>query len=98
PMFERLRRVLFAFSSLAAVAGAGAQTAPAVERLTFEEAVKRATEHHPTAGQAAQAILRAQALLDQSKSVFRPTIYGNVGTTVLDAARGFDGNITQPRT
>jgi hypothetical protein len=29
--------------------------------------------------------------------VFRPLLYGNVGTTIRDAARGFDGNITQPR-
>ncbi len=30
--------------------------------------------------------------------MFRPLVTGAVGTTVLDAARGFDGNITQPRT
>ena len=71
---------------------------PAMERLTFEEAVKRATDRHPTVGQAAQAILRAQALLDQARSVFRPLLYGAMGTTILDDARGFDGNVTQPRT
>ena len=66
--------------------------------MTFDEAVERAIERNPTVGQAAQAILRAQALLDQAKAVFRPSLYGNVGTTViLDAARGFDGNVTQPR-
>jgi outer membrane protein TolC len=70
----------------------------ALERVTFDEAVKRATERNPSIGQAAQAILRAQALLDQSKSVFRPLIYGSAGTVILDAARGFDGNVTQPRT
>jgi cobalt-zinc-cadmium efflux system outer membrane protein len=30
--------------------------------------------------------------------VFHPSLYGNVGTVILDAARGFDGNVTQPRT
>ena len=30
--------------------------------------------------------------------MFLPLAYGNVGTTVLDAARGFDGNVVQPRT
>lgn len=69
-----------------------------LERVTFDEAVRRATGHNPTVGEASQAILRSQALLDQAKSIFRPSLYGNVGTTVLDAARGFDGNVTQPRT
>ena len=68
------------------------------ERVTFEQAVSRAIEHHPTVGEAAQAILRAQALLDQSKSVFRPSVYGNVGVVMLDAARGFEGFQTVPRT
>ena len=86
---------------LACVSPAAAQTdsaQPAMEQLTFEEAVKRATDRHPTVGQAAQAILRAQALLDQARSVFRPLVYGTIGTTILDDARGFDGNVTQPRT
>ncbi len=71
---------------------------PVVERVTFDEAVRRAVERNPTVGQAEVAIRRTQALLDQARSVFRPTVSGTVGTTVLDAARGFDGNITQPRT
>ncbi len=70
----------------------------ALEQVTFEEAVQRATDRNPTVRQAAQAILRAQAFLDQTQSVFRPSLRGAVGTTILDAARGFDGNITQPRT
>jgi len=68
------------------------------ERVTFDEAVRRALERHPTVAEATQAILRAQALLDQSKSVFRPTVYGNVGVVMLDAARGFNGFETTPRT
>jgi len=86
---------------LSAVVLAGAWTAAAqagLERLTFDQAVARALERNPTVAQAAQAILRAQALLDQSKSVFHPALYGNVGTVILDAERGFDGNVTQPRT
>jgi outer membrane protein, multidrug efflux system len=68
-----------------------------IERVTFDEAVRRAAEHNPTVMQAAQAILRAQALLDQSKSVFLPSVYGGAGRTILDSARGFSGNVTQPR-
>jgi outer membrane protein len=93
-MSDRLLPAVIAVVALLPAWPAAVQT----ERVTFDEAVKRATERHPTVGQATQAILRAQALLDQSKSVFRPSLYGNAGTVVLDAARGFDGNITQPRT
>jgi outer membrane protein TolC len=110
-MFERLLPALVLVVALPRVLPAAAQadpTAPAtvrpaagesatLEHVTFAEAVKRATDRTPTVGQAAQAILRAQALLDQAKSVFRPSVYGFAGTTILDAARGFSGNITQPR-
>jgi cobalt-zinc-cadmium efflux system outer membrane protein len=88
--------VLAALLTGAAVSAAPPDPAP--ERVTFREAVRRATERNPTVGEAAQAILRAEALLDEAKSVFRPTLYGDVSTTILDAARGFAGNITQPRT
>jgi outer membrane protein len=101
-MSDRLLPVLIALVALGPARPAAGQTeeAPpaALERVTFDEAVRRAAEHNPTVGQAAQAILRAQALLDQSKAVYRPTLYGGAGTTILDAARGFDGNVTQPRT
>jgi outer membrane protein len=70
----------------------------ATERVTFDEAVRRALEKSPTVGQATQAIARAQALLDEAGAVFRPTLDGVAGTTVIDEARGFSGNITQPRT
>ena len=71
---------------------------PAVlERLTFDEAVGRATSHNPTVAQAAQAILRADALLAQARSVFYPFASGNIATTVLDAARGFNGSVVQPK-
>jgi outer membrane protein len=71
---------------------------PGLERVTFEEAVSRAITRNPSVGEAAQAILRAEALLSEARSVFLPLAYGNVGTAVLDAARGFDGNVVQPRT
>jgi outer membrane protein TolC len=70
---------------------------PVVERLTFDEAVERATRRNPGVAEAAQAILRAEALLAQARSVFLPLAYGNVATAVLDEARGFSGNIVQPR-
>jgi outer membrane protein TolC len=74
-------------------------TDPAVlEQVTFEEAVSRAIARNPSVGEAAQAILRADALLSQARSVFLPLAYGNIGTAVLDSARGFSGNVVQPKT
>jgi cobalt-zinc-cadmium efflux system outer membrane protein len=95
-------RWLSAFLALAA-APAAAQVEPApatppLERVTFEEAVQRATVSSPSVAEAAQAILRAEALLDRSRTVFWPLVYGNVGTSVLDAARGFGDDIVTPRT
>jgi outer membrane protein TolC len=106
-MRERLLPALVLVAALAGAKPALAQTEPVpapaaslapFERVSFEQAVARALEHNPSVGEATQAILRAQALLDQAKSVFRPMLYGNVGATVLDEARGFDGLVTQPRT
>ena len=93
-MSDRLLPAVMAVVALVPAWPAAAQT----ERVTFDEAVRRAVERHPTVGEASQAILRAQALLDQSKAVFRPALYAGAGATILDAARGFDGNVTQPRT
>ena len=104
-MRDRLLPAALALSLLVTAAGAAAQAPspapPAVgslERLTFDEAVRRAVEHNPSIGEASQAILRSQALLAQARAAYLPTLYGAAGTTVLDAARGFDGSITQPRT
>ena len=60
--------------------------------------MSRATSRNPSVGEAAQAILRAEALLSEARSVFLPLAYGNAGTAVLDAARGFGGSIVQPKT
>jgi outer membrane protein TolC len=77
---------------------AGAAGAQTVEQVSFDEAVRRAIERNPSVGEAAQAILRAQALLDRAAAIFRPFVEGGAGVTTLDAARGFNGTITQPRT
>ena len=97
-MSDRRSATLLALAALLGVAPLSAQTVAQMERVTFREAVRRATERNPSVGEAAQAILRAEGLLEGAKSVFKPTLYGDVSTTILDAARGFGGNITQPRT
>lgn len=77
---------------------AAAGSAEPVERLTFGEAIERAMAENPSVGQAAQAILRAEALLDDASAVFLPVAYGTVGTTVLDDARGFGDSVVTPQT
>jgi outer membrane protein TolC len=104
-MRDRLLRAALVVALVPATRATGqapppaAPAAPAaLERVTFDEAVQRAVEHNPSIGEASQAILRAQALLDQARAAYLPTLYAAAGTTVLDAARGFDGAVTQPRT
>jgi outer membrane protein TolC len=84
----------------AAGAPAPAASCPslATGQLSFDEAVARAVTCSPSIGEAAQSILQAEALLDRARTVFYPQIYGNVGTAVLDAARGFDDSIVTPKT
>jgi outer membrane protein len=72
--------------------------APVAQTLTFDDAIRLALERHPNVERAAQAILRAEALLQASRSVFLPSLNGTVTTTVLNEARGFSGQITQPQT
>jgi outer membrane protein TolC len=66
--------------------------------LTFDAALRQAIERNPNVAEAAQAILRAETLLQQARTVYQPTLTGSATATVLDAARGFDEFVTQPRT
>jgi outer membrane protein len=98
------RLALPALSAIAAIAWfveggvAVAQTTPGIERVAFEDAVRRAIEKNYDVALATEAIVRAEALLQQANTVFRPTVDGTITTTVLDAERGFDEFVTQPRT
>lgn len=82
---------------LLAAPGAWAQEVVAT-RVTFDEAVRLALEKNPGVAAAAQAILRAETLLQQAQTVYRPTVSATATTTMLDSARGFDEFVTQPRT
>lgn len=81
-----------------AASPARAQQPAPVEAITFDEAIQRALANNYDVAQAAQVILNAEAILQQTNTVFRPTVDGAVQTTVLDEGRGFDGQIVQPRT
>jgi outer membrane protein TolC len=89
----RVLLILLAFAN-----GANGQESLVPERVTFDDAVRRALEKNPGITEAAQAILRAETLLQQARTVYQPTVSGNITTTILDAQRGFDEFVTQPRT
>ncbi len=74
---------------------AGAQV---VERVTFEEAVRRAVTNNPTVQQAAAGIVRAEALMDQVRSLSRPTVDAGFSANVIDPITEFSGTSITPRT
>ncbi|MEZ5293005.1 MAG: TolC family protein [Vicinamibacterales bacterium] len=82
----------------AAGAGAASGQTPPLEVVTFDEAVSRAIAANPSVDRAATAVLGAEALLAQARAAIRPTAGASLVTTVLDDARGFGGNVVQPRT
>lgn len=78
--------------------GAGQAGPPAAERLTFEEAVRRALESNPTIRQAAAGILRAESLLQQVRAGTIPSVDANLTTTVIGPVPEFAGQNIVPRT
>jgi outer membrane protein TolC len=79
---------------LPAVASAQPQAIP---QVSFDDAIRTALEKNPGVAEAAQAILRAEALLQQARTVFKPTLDGSVVTNIYDNARGFSGQTVQPQ-
>src|SRR5687767_11524319 len=74
---------------------AGAQE---IERVTFDEAVQRAVANHPTVQQAAAGVLRAEALLQQTRSRSMPAVDASFSTTVVSPITQFEGVSITPRT
>ena len=72
--------------------------APALDVVTFEDAVQRAIQANLTVQRAATAVLGAEALLAQARAAVRPSVDGAATVTMLDGERGFSGNVVQPRT
>jgi outer membrane protein TolC len=70
----------------------------AAEVVSFDDAVARAIAANPSVERAATAVATAEALLAQARAAVRPSVDGSVVTTVLDAERGFSGNVVQPQT
>jgi outer membrane protein len=95
-MRKHVVALVLAAASLALVDSAAAQTIPT--KVTFEDAIRIALEKNPGIAEASQSILRAEALLQQARTVYRPTLSGSVVTNVLDSARGFEEFVVQPQT
>lgn len=96
---SRVHLVLFVVSLC--VVGAGLQTrltAQTVERVTFEEAVRRAVTSHPTVQQAAAGILRAESILQQVRARALPSIDAAFSTNVIAPVTRFSGASINPRT
>jgi outer membrane protein TolC len=75
-----------------------AQTTPPVETVTLEQAVERAIKNNPTVAQAAQGILRAEALLLQARAATLPNVNANFVALLNSTERRFDDVVTSPRT
>jgi outer membrane protein TolC len=68
-----------------------------IERVTFDEAVRRAVANHPTVRQAAAGVLRAEALLQQTRSRSLPAIDASFSTSVIGPLTEFAGQSITPR-
>jgi outer membrane protein len=94
---SKTRCILSTIGVFAMVIGSGL-SAQTVERLTFDEAVRRAIANNPTVQQAAADILQAEAVALQVRSQSFPTIAAAVATNVIDPITRFSGSAISPRT
>jgi outer membrane protein TolC len=67
------------------------------ERVTFDEAIKRALARNPAIAVAAADILRAEGLLTQARSDTRLHVTGNVTSTTLNQGIEFQNSTVTPQ-
>lgn len=72
-------------------------TAQVVERMSFDDAIRRAAANNPTVQHAAAGILRAEAILQQVSARARPSLDASFAAEVVDPVSRFDGNSITPR-
>jgi outer membrane protein TolC len=82
---------------LLAIALAAGPGGGPLERVTFEEAVRRALARAPGALIAADEIARVDGLLGQARAGSLPTLGASGTYTAIDHARSIPGRVTQPR-
>ena len=78
-------------------AAAAQEEAPAagIKRYTFAEALERAQARNPSAAQAQQEILRAEALVRQAAASSLPTLTGNATGQRIDHERTIADRVIQ---
>ena len=91
------KSVAFAFCILNLALLSSRLSAQDLERVTFEDAVRRAIANHPTVRQAAAGVLRAQAVLQQVRSRSRPSADAAFTLNVIEPVTAFSGQRIVPR-
>jgi outer membrane protein TolC len=74
-----------------------AQAPTPTERVTFDEAIRRAVDKNPTVVAAATGILRAEGLIRVARAATRPQIAGGITTTTLNTGVDFQGSVVTPQ-
>lgn len=99
PFVVRGRQLLILLAMATSVARqAGAQPPLPGERLTFRQAIDQAIARNPQSAAAAAGILRAAALIDQTRSASRLQVSGSSTMTTLSRGVQFEGVTVTPRT
>jgi outer membrane protein len=88
---------LVALSFAGATVPASAEPAIPPATVTFKEAIDKAIQRNPSVAQAAAEILRADALLQQARTLALPTIGAGASLTRLDQGRELGGNTATPQ-
>jgi outer membrane protein TolC len=81
---------------LAAAPAFAAPPAPPMERLTLDEAVRRAIARNPTSLIAEEEIRRAEGIVKEVRAGSLPTLTANASATRLDDARRLDNRVVTP--
>lgn len=76
---------------------AASPAAATAERMSFEDAVRRAVTRNPSVAAAASDILRAEGLLRQARATTLPLVSASGTNTTLDGARGFGDQVFTPQ-
>ena len=71
--------------------------AQGIEAITLDEAVRRAIAANPSMQQAAAGILRAEALLQQTRALSLPSVAATLTTRVIGPVPEFAGQTIVPR-
>ncbi len=91
------RRTLATAAAFLFLASPSIAQTPPVETVTLEQAVERAIANNPTVAQAAQGIMRAEALLQQARAATLPQVNANFVALLNSTERRFDDVVTSPR-